>query len=108
LFAELILQYSKLLKSNEYRERGIAALRASFSMMYCPENPKAKEQWEKAWPFFGPADYGFTMENYGHDGRSSKEGIGIGEFTIYDWGNGAAAEAYNRIIDKFGEDYIYQ
>lgn len=23
--------------------------------------------------------------------------------TIYDWGNGAAAEAYNRILDKFGE-----
>ena len=26
----------------------------------------------------------------------------MGEFTIYDWGNGAAAEAYNRIFDKFG------
>ena len=27
----------------------------------------------------------------------------MGEFTIYDWGNGAASEAYNRIIDKFGK-----
>lgn len=26
-----------------------------------------------------------------------------GEFTIYDWGNGAAAEAYNRLLDKFGK-----
>lgn len=43
------------------------------------------------------------MENYGHGGRTSPEGEGIGEFTIYDWGNGAAAEAYNRILDKFGK-----
>ena len=27
----------------------------------------------------------------------------MGEFTIYDWGNGAAAEAYNRLLDKFGK-----
>ena len=52
--------------------------------------------------FFGEEDYGFMMENYGHGGRTSPEGEGMGEFTIYDWGNGAAAEAYNRILDKFG------
>jgi rhamnogalacturonyl hydrolase YesR len=102
LFAETILQYGNLLNKKEYNERGLSAIRASFSMMYCPENPLAKEQWERVWPFFNEKDYGFTMENYGHDGRTSKDGIGIGEFTIYDWGNGAAAEAYNRIRDKFG------
>lgn len=102
LFAETILQYGKLLNKKEYNERGLSAIRASFSMMYCPENPLAKEQWERVWPFFNEKDYGFTMENYGHDGWTSKDGIGIGEFTIYDWGNGAAAEAYNRIRDKFG------
>lgn len=42
------------------------------------------------------------MENYGHAGHTSPESEGMGEFTIYDWGNGAAAEAYNRILDKFG------
>lgn len=103
LFAELILQYGEVLGTTEYQERGIAALKASFSMMYCPENPDAKAQWEKVWPFFGEADYGFTMENYGHGGKSNSEGEGMGEFTIYDWGNGAAAEAYNRILDKFGD-----
>lgn len=102
LFAETIMQYGKLLGMKEYDERGLSAIRASFSMMYCPENPIAKEQWEKVWPFFNEKDYGFMMENYGHGGETSKEGIGIGEFTIYDWGNGAAAEAYNRIRDKFG------
>ena len=33
------------------------------------------------------------MENYGHGGRTNPAGEGMGEFTIYDWGNGAAAEA---------------
>lgn len=103
LFAELILQYGKLLNSREYMERGFAALKASFVMMYCPENPQTKVQWEKVYPFFGERDYGFTMENYGHGGRTSPEGEGMGEFTIYDWGNGAAAEAYNRILDKLGK-----
>lgn len=103
LFAEIIMQYGKILNISEYYERGISALKSSFVMMYCPENAKTKVQWEKSWPFFGPEDYGFTMENYGHNGRTSPEGLGMGEFTIYDWGNGAAAEAYNRILDKFGE-----
>jgi rhamnogalacturonyl hydrolase YesR len=106
LFAELIIQYGKLLNNEEYIERGKAALRASVVMMYCPDNPATKVQWEKVWPFFGKEDYGFMMENYGHEGRTSPEGKGMGEFTIYDWGNGAASEAINRIADKFGEDFI--
>jgi len=102
LFAELILQYGKHLSMEEYTERGKAALRASFVMMYSPDNPQTRKQWEKVYPFFGAEDFGFMMENYGHGGRTSPEGEGIGEFTIYDWGNGAAAEAYNRILDHFG------
>jgi rhamnogalacturonyl hydrolase YesR len=102
LFAELIIQYGKLLNKPEYIERGYAALKASFVMMYCPENPQTMKQWEKVYPFFGREDYGFMMENYGHGGRTGPDGEGMGEFTIYDWGNGAAAEAYNRILDKFG------
>lgn len=106
LFAELIIRYGRELKRKEYLQRGLAALYASFEMMYCPENPETRTQWEKAWPFFGEEDYGFMMENYGHGGLTGPEGIGIGEFTIYDWGNGAAAEAYNRILDHFGEEFI--
>jgi hypothetical protein len=48
------------------------------------------------------------MENYGHGGRTSPEGEGMGVFTIYDWGNGAAAEAYNRMIDHFGPDLVHR
>jgi hypothetical protein len=106
LFAEIILQYGKLLNVPEYKERGLSALRASFVMMYCPENPLTKEQYEKVYPYFGKEDYGFNMENYGHGGRTNPEGLGIGPATHYDWGNGSASEAYNRILDKFGKDYI--
>lgn len=106
LFSILILQYGKALNNQEYIQRGLAALRISFSMMYCPENPQAKVQWEKVWPFFNEKDYGFNMENYGHNGEITNEGVEIGEFTIYDWGNGAASEAYLRLLDTFGDDYI--
>lgn len=106
LFAELIMQYGIVLEREEYVQRGIAALRCSFVMMYCPEIPRSKEQWEKAHKFFNEKDYGFMMENYGHGGITSADGVGIGEFTIYDWGNGAASEAYNRIFDHYGKRFI--
>jgi hypothetical protein len=106
LFAELIVLYGKTLDNEEYIQRGLAALRASFVMMYCPENPETKAQWEKVYPFFNEKDYGFMMENYGHGGETNDEGLGIGEFTIYDWGNGAAAEAYNRMRDHLGDSVL--
>ncbi|MDH6306566.1 hypothetical protein M2459_003291 [Parabacteroides sp. PF5-5] len=103
LFAEMLMDYGKALNKEEYMQRGIMALKTSFSMMYCPENPRAKKLWENTWSFFSTEDYGFMMENYGHGGKTSPEGEGMGEFTIYDWGNGAATEAYNRILDHWGE-----
>jgi hypothetical protein len=106
LFAELIIKYGEKLENKEYIQRGLAALRSSFVMMYCPENPKTKVQWEKKYDFFNGKDYGFMMENYGHGGFTNPEGMGMGVFTIYDWGNGAASEAWNRIADHYGEDFI--
>lgn len=106
LFAELFMDYYRATGDPALFERGVAALKAAFVMMYCPENPEVKALWEKRWPFFGPQDYGFTMENYGHGGVTSPEGEGIGDFTIFTWGNGAAAEARNRIRDHYGDVYI--
>ncbi|MCG8307518.1 MAG: hypothetical protein MI975_09010 [Cytophagales bacterium] len=108
LFSELIIRYGKILKNEEYIQRGIASLKASFSMMYCPENPQTKLQWETRYPFFNEKDYGFMMENYGHGGYTNPQGGGIGVFTIYDWGNGAAAEAYNKIVDRYGAELFRQ
>lgn len=106
LFAELFLEFFRETGDRAYFERGVAALKSGFIMMYCPENPVVKAMWEKVYPWFGPEDYGFTMENYGHGGRTSAAGEGMGVFTIYDWGNGAAAEAAMRVLDHFGHVYI--
>ena len=106
LFAELIIRYGMELERQEYVQRGLAALRSAFTMMYCPENEKTKQQWEKRWSFFNELDYGFMMENYGHDGKVDADGLGIGEFTIYDWGNGAAAESYLRMKDHYGTNFV--
>jgi hypothetical protein len=106
LFAELFLDYYREIGDPDYFERGVAALKSGFIMMYCPENPAVKKMWEKVYPWFGPEDYGFTMENYGHGGLTGPEGEGMGVFTIYDWGSGAAAEAAMRILDHYGQVYI--
>jgi hypothetical protein len=105
LFAELFLDYYCETGDRDLFERGVSALRSGFVMMYCPENPKVKAMWEKVYPWFGTADFGFTMENYGHGGKTSAAGEGMGSFTIYDWGNGAAAEAANRVFDHYGQVY---
>lgn len=106
LFAELFLDYYRATGEPMLFERGVAAMKASFVMMYCPENPAIKPLWEKVHPHFGPEDYGFMMENYGHGGTTSPEGDGVGPFTIYDWGNGAASEAWSRIRAHYGDVYI--
>ncbi len=105
IIGSLLVQYGKAMNNEQYLKRGKAALVAAFSMMYCPENV-SKEQWEKVYPFFNEKDYGFMMENYGHNGYTSPDGEGVGVFTIYDWGNGLAAAAYNDVVDQYGLDFF--
>lgn len=106
LFCELFMEYYEETGEPEYFERGIAALRAAFVMMYCPENPTQKALYEKVHPHFGPEDYGFTMENYGHGGVANRGGEGIGPFTIFSWGNGLASQARIMTRAHFGDVYI--
>jgi len=88
------MRYGKLFNRKEYIERGLAALRLICYDVLSGKRPH-KEQWEERWKFFG-------KEIMIHDGelwswwRDGKKGEGIGEFTIYELGYGAAAEAYNR------------
>jgi hypothetical protein len=98
LFAPLYLELGQELGDAELTERGVAALRASFSMMYCPENAALARAYRARFPFFGPESYGFTMENQGHDVRQP-----IGTFTIYTWGNGSALAAVAAARDRFPE-----
>ena len=103
LFVELMAQYSVLTGLKEYRQRAAAAMRSAFAMMYCPENPEIKALWEQTYPYFSEKDYGFTMENYGHGGIINEYNSGMGDFTIYDWGNGNASAAFMRNRERFGD-----
>jgi hypothetical protein len=100
LFAPLYLELFRHTGDRELLERGVSALRASFSMLYCPENEALARAYERRFPFFGPESYGFMMENQGHSG-----GDAIGNFTIFTWGNGSALAAAATVRDRFGDIY---
>jgi len=98
LFAPLYLDLGRETGDRELVERGVSALRAAFSMLYCPENPALARAYERRFPFFGPESYGFMMENQGHDSAEP-----IGTFTIFTWGNGSALAAVATVRDRFPE-----
>lgn len=98
LFAPLYLELGTELGDRELVERGVSALRASFSMLYCPENTALARAYEQRFPFFGPESYGFMMENQGHDPAHP-----IGTFTIFTWGNGSALATVAAARDRFPE-----
>ena len=98
LFAPLYLDLGRETGDRELIERGVSALRASFSMLYCPENAVLARAYEKRFPFFGPESYGFMMENQGHDPAQP-----IGTFTIFTWGNGSALATVATVRDRFPE-----
>lgn len=97
LFAPLYLELGQAMNDDELIERGISAVRASFSMLYCPENKALRAAYEKTHPFFGPESYGFMMENQGHSGIDNP----IGTFTIFTWGNGSALATAATVRDRF-------
>lgn len=89
LFALTYQSYYSMTGDESYRARAMWAMKASFYMMYCPLNPEVKALYEQVHPQFNEDDYGFHMENFNHhDGTPV---LGLGEFTIFDWGCGAAA-----------------
>jgi hypothetical protein len=98
LFAPLYLELGRETADAELVERGVAAMRASFSMLYCPENAALARAYEARFPFFGPETYGFMMENQGHAGADA-----IGTFTIFTWGNGSALATAATVRDRFPE-----
>ena len=46
LFAPLYFEYYQVTGNRDYFERGVAAVRAAFAMMYCPENEQVRRQFE--------------------------------------------------------------
>jgi hypothetical protein len=102
LFALTYHDYFKLTGKQEYQYRSIWAMRASFYMMYCPENPAMKKLYENFFPHFSDKDFGFEMEN-AHHGENSE--LHIGEFAIFDWGSGSAAASLGEMLNRNSVDF---
>jgi hypothetical protein len=98
LFAPLYLELYRATGDAELRERGIAALGAAFSLLYCPENARVARAYERQFPSFGHESYGFMAENQGHGA-----GAPLGSFTIFTWGPGSALAALATVRDRFGD-----
>ncbi len=96
LFAPLYLELYERTGDEELLERAAAALRASLSLLYGPDHPALRREYERSFPFFGPESFGFMMENQGHAGRAS-----IGTFTIFSWGPGSALATIELVREKY-------
>lgn len=104
LIALTYLRYFRHTGRPDHFERGVAALRAAFTMMYAPENATVSALYQKRHPHFSAIDYGFCVENYAHGGVAGVEGIG--PFTIFDWGCGSAAATAAMVREAYGDVYV--
>jgi hypothetical protein len=98
LFALTYYEYYRCTGNESYLARSMWAIKASFYMMYCPENPVVKKIYESVHTHFGERDYGFHMENFNH--HDGTQVAGLGEFTIFDWGCGAASSSLAELSSK--------
>jgi hypothetical protein len=81
-FAVTLMNYYELTGEKEYFERGIAALRAMFSLFESPTSPR-------------------TAENYGHSGMDRPAGV-----TGLHWGTGSSVVSIHLITNKYGDAYV--
>ncbi|MEW6203445.1 MAG: hypothetical protein AB1546_15825, partial [bacterium] len=99
LFAETLMDYYLLTGEREYFERGVAALRASFTLMLIPENRSVAPGNLRT---LLPKDIGATYENYAHCGYDRR----VPGYIMYDWGSGGAITTAARTLDRFGDFLI--
>lgn len=99
MFAECLMAWYDATGEREYFERGIAALRASFTTMLCPEN-RAVAPGNLG--RLRPSYYGATYENYAHMGYDRR----APGYSMFDWGSGGAMTAVARARAKYGDIFI--
>lgn len=81
-FAVTLMKYYELTGQKEYFERGVAALRAMFSLFESPTSPR-------------------TAENYGHSGYDRPAGV-----TGLHWGTGSSVVSIHLITQQFGDAFV--
>nr|MDO8135961.1 hypothetical protein [Candidatus Njordarchaeum guaymaensis] len=98
-FAPTLMKYYTLTGEEEYFQRGVAALRASFALMVIPEH---KEIAPGNLTTMKTKDYGATYENYGHLGDDRK----IPGQIHFDWGSGSSASAAAYVERRYGDVFV--
>jgi hypothetical protein len=81
-FAETYMRYFTATGKREYFERGVAALRAMFSLFESPSSPR-------------------TAENYAHGARDELAGV-----TGLHWGTGSSVVSAHLITAQYGDAYV--
>jgi len=81
-FAVTLIRYYELTGKREYFERGVAALRAMFSLFESPESPR-------------------TAENYAHAAADRLAGV-----TGLHWGTGSSVVSVHLISQKYGDAFV--
>jgi len=81
-FAVTLMKYYELTGKREYFERGVAALRAMFSLFESPTSPR-------------------TAENYAHSGYNKPAGV-----TGLHWGTGSSVVSIHLITRQYGNAYV--
>jgi len=86
----------------EYMERGISALRASWALQLLSEYKEVSPGNLRGVDTIDEIDRGCISENYGHSGRDER----IHNFILFDWGNGTASTITAYVKKHFGDLYI--
>jgi hypothetical protein len=81
-FAVTYLKYYELTGRQEYFERGVAALRAMFSLFESPDSPR-------------------TAENYAHGATDNLAGV-----TGLHWGTGSSVVSIHLLAQRYGDAYV--
>lgn len=99
LMAPLLMDYYRLTGREEYMERGISALRASFTTMFIDENRKVAPGNMR---IAVPEETGSVTENYAHFGYDHA----VPGFLDSDWGAGSACHAAAYAQQHFGDIFV--
>ncbi len=102
LFIRTYMDYYLLTGRDEYMERGIAALRASWVLQLLPENEIQSPGNLQGIDTIEGVDKGVVYENYGHTGSDFRTPGHI----AFDWGVGTAATATAYVKKHFGDLFI--
>ncbi|MFX1446012.1 MAG: hypothetical protein ACFFHV_21555 [Promethearchaeota archaeon] len=102
LFVRTYMDYYLITGNKEYMERGIAALRASWTLQLLKNYEKISPGNLKGIDTIEGIDKGCVFENYGHLGKDER----VSGYTFFDWGIGTAATATAYVKMNFGDLFL--